>query len=257
MANNTDHKETSALTEKNIMMRPKHFFYGRRLGKKISPQARAIFEEAWPSVTYDPETWTQAFVGSPTIKERILDIGFGGGEHLMHTLQTQKDVGILGVEPFQNGLMKVMTQIHQAPHLKKRVCLSSAPIQILWPTLADQTFHRIHVFFPDPWPKKKHHKRRLLNLPTLAHISRLLVPGGLFVFASDDPSYIGFVLENLALQEALVYRAGVHNDKPEDWPLWPQDWPLTRYAQKARRQGRRLGFGVWERSRSPALSPDP
>ena len=219
-------------------------FYGRRQGKPFSQRQKSLFETLLPQVVLNEQRLTHM----ESAAERHLEIGFGAGEHLKHTLQTYPPAHFLGVEPFKDGIVKMLSAIDEAPTLQERLTLSSAPIQTLWPQLPNAFFHRICILFPDPWPKKRQQKRRVVNSDTIAQCARLLAPEGRLVLASDDVDYVLAMLQMLQAQEALVYAEGVQNDDPATWPAWPDAWPLTRYAQRGLRLGHPLGYLVWKKT---------
>lgn len=217
-----------------------HRFYGRTIGKKISKRARELFtQEMKQSVhkdrTIDEMLWPEH------VTHRCLEIGFGGGEHMLTRLTQETHTGFLGIEPFQNGLTKVLSSVQNNPSLKERLKLSPTPVQELWQDMPDRFFHEVIVLFPDPWPKKRHHKRRLLQGDNLVQIVRILTMGGHLKIASDDSDYMGFILDHTSKHKNLAYKSGVRSGDLSSWPAWPKTWPLTRYGRKAMGQGKPLG----------------
>lgn len=220
----------------------KRFFYGRTKGKALSKRALSLLEESLPRLL-----WTENFV-FPSHHRICLEIGFGGGEHMLERLQSDPSLFCLGVEPFQNGIVKLLSFLEENPALKKRLKLYTNPAQTLLPHLPSHTFDEICVLFPDPWTKKKHQKRRLLQPGVLEQFSHLLKKGGELRLASDDHAYVAHMLSILSAQEKLIYKSGAFQKKQDTWPSWPQTWPLTRYGKKALGQGKPLAHTVWVRS---------
>lgn len=221
-------------------------FYGRTQGKKISSRGTQLLTQELPHILYEGDPMTETFWSAP-IQHRCLEIGFGGGEHMIERLTQEPKTGFLGIEPFKNGLVKVLSAIQDNPSLENRLRISSQPIQNLWPYMPNCFFHEIVVFFPDPWPKKKHHKRKLLSAQTLSHITRVLKPDGILKIASDDPNYMTFILENLKAHPFLSYQSGIQSGDPLTWSPWPSSWPITRYGRKALEQGKPLGHIILKR----------
>jgi tRNA (guanine-N7-)-methyltransferase len=161
-----------------------------------------------------------------------LEIGFGAGEHLAAQAAANPAVGLIGCEPYVAGVASLLAQAEQAGLGNLRVVVDDA--RLLLRALPDACLERIFVLFPDPWPKARHHKRRIVNPQTAAEFARLLRVGGELRLATDDMSYARAMLLALAGQPALAWLA----ERPADWRERPDDAPATRYEQKARRQGR-------------------
>lgn len=157
-----------------------------------------------------------------------LEIGFGCGEHLAVRAYQNPEVGFIGCEAFVNGIASLLEKIRAYDLQNIRVYPN--PVQDLLPALADQSVHRVFILFPDPWPKSRHHKRRLITGSFLKMVSRILVPEGLIYLASDDKNYINAMQE--AIQQTPELRLISHTHKR------PDDWPPTRYEQKAIQQGK-------------------
>lgn len=217
----------------------KRFFYGRTKGKALSKRAHSLLEESLPRLL-----WTEDFV-LPSHNRVCLEIGFGGGEHLLSRLIDDPSLFCLGVEPFQNGIVKLLSFLEENPALKERLRLYTNPVQTLLSRLPSHSFDEICVLFPDPWTKKKHQKRRLLQSGVLEQFSYLLKKGGELRLASDDHAYVAHMLGILNAQEKLVYKSGAFQKAQDTWPSWPQTWPLTRYGQKALGKGKPLAHTVW------------
>jgi tRNA (guanine-N7-)-methyltransferase len=224
-----------------------HRFYGRTIGKKISPRAQALLTQEAKRFLFKGQKIDET-LWPGHVTHRCLEIGFGSGEHMLTRLTQEPHTGFLGIEPFQNGLTKILSKTQGNPGVKERLRLSPVPIQDLWEGLANQFFHEIVVLFPDPWPKKRHHKRRLLQGETLAQIIRVLIIGGCLKIASDDSEYIGFILDHVSAHKELVYESGVRSNDISTWPKWPETWPLTRYGQKALSQNKPLGHLFFRRA---------
>lgn len=175
-------------------------------------------------------------------RETWLEIGFGGGEHLAHQAVLHPDVDFIGAEPFINGVAKLLALIEE----KKlgNIRIHDGDVRYLLEALPDTCLDRIYLLYPDPWPKVRHHKRRLVNPESLVQFHRVLRPEGLFIFASDIPDYVDWTREHVA--EHGGWEAVSDSDEA------PQDWIETRYEAKARREGRKPRYLAFRR-RGPAL----
>jgi tRNA (guanine-N7-)-methyltransferase len=158
--------------------------------------------------------------------EAWLEIGFGGGEHLAAQAARRPDVLFIGAEPFQNGVASALRHIDEAGLNNVRVHDGDA--RELLARIPDASLERIFLLFPDPWPKARHHKRRLLQRDTAAELARTLKPGGRLRFASDWADYVNWSLEILSATPGLTWSA----DRAADWRTPPADHVTTRYEEK-------------------------
>jgi tRNA (guanine-N7-)-methyltransferase len=174
-----------------------------------------------------------------------LEIGFGAGEHLAWQAIHHPDIGLIGCEPFVNGVAAALARIETAGIANVR--LWPEPAAPLLDVLADGALARAFVLFPDPWPKARHHKRRFIQRANLDRLARLLAPGGELRIATDDPDYRRWILAQVLDHGGFEWLAR----RPADWRERPPDWPATRYEEKARAAGRTPAF-FWVR-RSPRV----
>jgi tRNA (guanine-N7-)-methyltransferase len=156
-----------------------------------------------------------------------LEIGFGGGEHLVAQAAAHPQVGLIGCEPYISGVARALSLIHAKGFGNIRLFTDDA--RILMHALPDACLERIFVLFPDPWPKTRHHKRRMVSPSTAAEFARLLRPGGELRLATDDMGYARAMLLGLCGRPELRWQAR----RPADWRSRPPDWPPTRYEEKA------------------------
>ncbi len=166
-----------------------------------------------------------------------LEIGFGGGEHLAWQAAADPAAGFVAAEYFVTGVASLLQQL-PAELGPSRLRLYIGDARDLMERLPAALFDRIFILFPDPWPKRRHHKRRLIQPPSVALLARLLKPGGELRFATDDPGYLAWALECLTGDRHLLWQV----TGPADWRERPPDWPATRYEQKARKAGRQPAF---------------
>ena len=218
--------------------------YGRRQGPRLRTGARALLERQLPRVAFtlppgqalDPR---QLFAPPPTAL--WLEIGFGGGEHLAAQAAAHSDIGLLGVEPFINGVAKLLRTVEQQGLANVRVLMDDA--RLLLAALPDASLARAFVLFPDPWPKLRHHKRRVVNAATLAELARVLAPDAELRLATDDLDYARWMLAAGLAERRLVWTA----ERAADWREPPPGWATTRYEAKARSAGRRPVFLTFRR----------
>jgi tRNA (guanine-N7-)-methyltransferase len=202
--------------------------FGRRRGRKLSPRQQDLIDHRLPGILIDPAKPLHGLSGPIW-----LEIGFGGGEHLIHQATSNPQVTCMGCEPFEEGVAKVLTAVEARNLTNVRLLPDDA--RPLLRSLPPASIDRAFVLFPDPWPKRKHQKRRLLSVETLQDLARVLVPGGELRIGTDIPDYARTILMGLQSVPDLIWTARC----VADWTVRPDDWPQTRYEQKAVREGRR------------------
>ena len=212
--------------------------YGRRLTHRLRPGRQALLERALPGLRITLPEGEQARIDlnglfPAPVDDLWLEIGFGAGEHLAHQVRTNPAVGFVGCEPFVQGIAGLLRHLED-DGTAARVRIFPDDARLLVDRLPDASVGRLFVLFPDPWPKKRHHKRRLIDAETLTGFARILRDGAEFRWASDDMGYVEWTLERVAASGKFA-RAG---DGPGDESSRPADWPETRYEQKARAAGR-------------------
>lgn len=207
--------------------------FGRRRGRKLSPRQQHLFDDVLPLLAIHPADPLASLDGG---RETWLEIGFGGGEHLIWQAAHNPGVTILGCEPFEDGVVKVLTAIEEQG--LGNIRLRADDVRPLLRALPQASIARAFVLFPDPWPKRKHVKRRLVATPLLDLLARVLKPGAELRIATDIGDYARTMLIALMGHEAFRWTA----QRPCDWRMRPDDWPQTRYEQKALREGRRGYF---------------
>lgn len=219
------------------ILRRRHV-YGRTKGKTLKPRQSKLMETLLPqiSVPLDQEhiDLKQLFGKRD---EFWLEVGFGGGEHLVWQAERLPQVGIIGCEPFQNGVAQLVSKVAETGLPNIRIHPDDA--RLVLERLGPGSLSRIFVLYPDPWPKLRHNKRRFVNEDTLALMAIALKPGGQFRFASDIPAYVDWVLkmvERHNRKSAIRFEETLHGraDRAEK----PADWPGTRYEEKALAAGR-------------------
>jgi len=159
-------------------------------------------------------------------KQVWLEVGFGGGEHLYWQAEHNPDVGLIGAEPYLNGVVKLLSKLAPAPLSNIRTYMGDA--REIIDALPDASLGRVFILFPDPWPKTRHHKRRFIQMEMLDALARVMKPGAELRFASDDVGYVEWTLERFMAHPAFAWIA----TRAADWQTRPADWPTTRYEAK-------------------------
>ncbi len=217
--------------------------YGRRQDKPLKPRQQRAIKTVLPRVAApDPADGPIELKALfPQAVEVWLEIGFGGGEHLAWQAAQHPTIGMIGAEPFVNGAAKLLVRIEADGLENVRVHFGDA--RPLLEVLPDASLARIFVLFPDPWPKKRHWKRRIISPWFLRQAVRLLRVGGQLRVASDIPDYVRWTLMYAQRAPQLEWTAMC----AADWKRRPEDWPQTRYEAKAQREGRTPTFLVFRR----------
>jgi tRNA (guanine-N7-)-methyltransferase len=219
-------------------------FYGRRKGHNLrAGQAETLADVlAHLSVDlYRPAPKALAELFEAEVGDVVLEIGFGGGEHLVHRATTEPMVGRIGVEPFVNGMAKAASAIAAGGLTNVRLFDRDAAELLDW--LPPASLAAIDLLYPDPWPKLRHWKRRFVSEKNLTRFARVLRPGGQFRFASDIESYVEWTLLHVRDHAEFRWTARDADDWRQPWA----GWPGTRYEQKAFREGRQGSYLTFER----------
>ena len=213
-------------------------FYGRFKGKTLKDSQKRYLDEDLAALSPGPVSWEENPAREPLdLEARFgarplwLEIGFGGGEHLVHQAQSNPDVAIIGAEPFINGVAMLLGKIRRAG--VENLAVHPGDARDLFDVLPDASIDRAFLLYPDPWPKKRHHRRRFVTPEHLAPLAQVMKPGAILRVATDIPDYVRQTLEQ-------VPRHGFEwlGERPGDWRESWQDWISTRYEQKALREGR-------------------
>jgi tRNA (guanine-N7-)-methyltransferase len=227
-------------------------FFGRRIGKSLRAGQRLALAEVLPTYLIDiavppPEPLTRLFP-APVVGV-CLEIGFGGGEHLLAEAERYPTRGFIGVEPFQNGLAHMAAALHEREIRNVKLFGEDASLLLDW--LPVGSLARVDLLFPDPWPKRRHWKRRFVRDENLARFVRVLQPNGAFRFASDVPGYVRWT------REAVARNGQLQPARPEAAEVAPyESWPGTRYEAKAIAAGRRPTYLAYARSDEPPVSSE-
>jgi tRNA (guanine-N7-)-methyltransferase len=208
--------------------------FGRRHGRRLSARQQALLEGVLPRLTLD---LSDACPAEPSrlfaipARSLWLEIGFGGAEHLLWQATHNPQVGHIGCEVFEDGIVKALAGVEEQALANVRICTQDARELLRW--LPASALGRVFILFPDPWPKKRHRKRRLISRHFLELLTRVMAAGAELRMATDVGDYARSMLLAAQAHPALAWQA----DGPKDWRERPQDWPQTRYEVKARAQG--------------------
>ena len=213
--------------------------YGRRRGRKPSARQADLLDHELPRVALalsDPAPLRLGELFAAPVDDVWLEIGFGGAEHLLWQARANPRAGLIGCEPFEDGVVKALAGIEHERLGNVRLHADDARPLLRW--LPAASIGRAFILFPDPWPKKRHHKRRLVSAATLADLARVLRPGAELRIATDSGEYAAWILLEVGRQPSLRWAAA----GPSDWRIRGPDWPPTRYEQKALAAGRRCAY---------------
>jgi len=208
--------------------------YGRTKGHPLRRRQQTLVDTLLPTIALpDPEDGAIDLDALFPRAARIeLEVGFGGGEHLAWQAARAPEAGFIGAEPFLNGVAQLLQKIDAEGLSNIRIRHGDA--RPLIEALPDASLARIYVLHPDPWPKRRHAKRRMISSWFFAEAARALKPGGEIRVASDIPDYVRWTLMHAQSADAFEWTA----ERADDWQTRPDDWPQTRYEAKARREGR-------------------
>lgn len=205
----------------------------------------AALETLLPSLSVSPET-LKGKIDLPTLfgrpyEDYRLEIGFGDGEHLAALMERFPGTGFLGAEPYINGMSSLLKIVAERGHENIRVLMDDA--LFLVQALPDECLSTIYILNPDPWPKTRHHKRRIVNAENLDEFARVLNPGGRLVLATDVDELAGWMVAQTSVHPAFHWTAR----SKKDWETPPAEWIETRFARKGQAAGRRQTFLVFEK----------
>jgi tRNA (guanine-N7-)-methyltransferase len=215
------------MSETSQQQRPYARLYGRSKGKALRKHQAELIDELLPRLSLDLSR------PAPSVtRETHLEIGFGGGEHLIAAATESPDVDFIGCEPFVNGVAKLLARIEEHGLTNIRLHQGDAADVLDW--LPDDSVSRIYLFYPDPWPKRRHRKRRFIARDNLDRLARVMHAGAELRFATDIDDYAAWTLARLRAHPAFSWRAR----RAEDWLApWP-GWTRTKYEAKAMAEGR-------------------
>ncbi|WEJ33306.1 tRNA (guanosine(46)-N7)-methyltransferase TrmB [Devosia sp. SD17-2] len=211
-------------------------FFGRRSGKKLHDGQQAIVDTTLPEVEIKLEGKLDPKSVFPGAQRIVVEIGYGGGEHLARKAAEEPDTGFIGCEVYTGGIGKMVQAIDARGLTNVRLFTDDA-LKLLM-ALPDASLDAVYLLYPDPWPKTRHHKRRFVSPTTLAELARVIRPGGTFYFATDIEDYADWTLAHIVRAPEFAFEP----EAPGSWHQPYPGWQPTRYEQKARREGRMISF---------------
>jgi tRNA (guanine-N7-)-methyltransferase len=219
-------------------------FFGRRKGHPLRPRQAALFDTLLPKIALDlakppPADLRTLFTAPP---EHVrLEIGFGGAEHLIAQAKANPQSGFIASDAFVNAIGKALVAIDDGKLGNIRLHFGDASALIDW--LPPAAFTRIDLLYPDPWPKRRHWKRRFIQDENLRRLARILAPGGELRFATDIADYAAYALARVLRSPDFEWTAKSADDWRKAWP----DFAGTRYEAKARREGRAPNYFIFRK----------
>ena len=219
-------------------------FFGRRKGHRLRPRQARLIETLLPSLAIDlerPAPAELAALFAVPVTEVTLEIGFGGGEAMIAQAQARPHTGLIGIEPFVNGMAKALAAIEDNGLHNVRLHFEDAVSLIAW--LPEESLARIDLIHPDPWPKRRHWKRRFIQDDMVRELARILRQGGAFRFVTDISDYASWTLQRLVRSNAFEWTAQSADDWRNPWP----GFVATRYHAKAARDERASCFLIFRK----------
>jgi tRNA (guanine-N7-)-methyltransferase len=223
-------------------------FYGRFKGKTLRDSQETYLEEDLAALSPGKVTWEENpnrenldLDGLFGARDVWLEIGFGGGEHMVHQAATYPDVGIIGCEPYINGVAMLLGKIREAA--VENVAVHPGDVRHMFDVLPAASISRAFLLYPDPWPKRRHNRRRFVTPEHIEPLARVLKPGAIFRVATDIPDYVRQTLKEVPPQGFTHL-----NPDPATWHTPWDDWISTRYEQKAFREDRQPHYLTFQRN---------
>lgn len=204
--------------------------FGRNRGRSLRPRQQGLVDGLLPKITADPKALPTSYTRT------ALEIGFGGGEHIAALASAHPETLCIGCEPYINGVAKLLCDIEEQNLSNIRLFTQDA--RLLIDAMPADSVDDAYILFPDPWPKAKHNKRRLVNHDTLKRLARIHRPGGRLLLATDHIDYASWMLEHLLTTEYYSWDP----QSAADWQTLPAEWVETKYQRKTTAEGRKPSF---------------
>ena len=219
-------------------------FFGRRKGHALRPRQAALFDALLPKIALDltkPAPADLRTLFAAPLEHVRLEIGFGGAEHLIAQAKANPQSGFIASDAFVNAAAKALVAIDDGKLANIRLHFGDASALIDW--LPAAAFTRIDLLYPDPWPKRRHWKRRFIQDDNLRRLARILAPGGELRFATDIADYAAYTLARVLRSPDFEWTAQRADDWRKPWP----DFAGTRYEAKAKREGRTPNYFIFRK----------
>lgn len=221
--------------------------YGRRKSRPLNKMRQDAFDELYPLLNIPERDMKEdgsidpATLFDHPYKSLWMEIGFGNGEHLAALMEKHRDSAFIGAEPYLNGMAAFLKHIHGTPHRNVRVFMDDAMMVVR--SLKSNTIDGFYVLYPDPWPKAKHHKRRIINQDNLDDFARVLKDGGKLIMTTDVDELAEWMVTEASNHPAFLWTA----ESADNWKTPPADWIPTRYEEKGIKAGRRQSYLIFEK----------
>jgi len=222
--------------------------FGRRQGRALRGERSRVLEEVLPQITPYEELLSEDHSHAPASYFRdkfdkyVLEIGFGHGERLAEHAQNEQNTGFLGAEPFVNGMSAFLKDIEDQDKKNLRVLMDDG--MIIARSLQPNSLDAIYVLNPDPWHKKRHHKRRLINQKTLDIFAKILKPRGKLIMTTDVPYLAEWMCSHAIIHPDFTWTAESH----QSWEQAPQNWISTKYEQKGAKGAKKMVYLIFEKT---------
>lgn len=228
-------------------------FHGRRKGRSLRAGRQRLVEQLLPGLRIEPgaDPVDPAALFGPPARAVWLEIGFGGGEHLAEQARRHPETGMIGCEPFVNGVARLLSEIDRDGIANIRIYDDDA--RDLLDRLPDACLDRVFVLFADPWPKARHARRRFIGPDNLGRLARVMKDGAELRLASDDMPLVRWMLFHCIGHPDFEWTAR----SAADWRRRPADWPQTRYESKARARGIGCVYLTFRRRPRPQAQGSP
>ncbi len=228
--------------------KPARTLYGRRRGKPLRAGRRDVLERLLPQLSIDPAGYQDRKLDpralfDAEVQAVWLEVGFGAGEHLSALARAHPHIGFIGCEPFINGVARLLSDVDQYGLANVRVVMDDA--RVLLDCLGQGSIGRAFLLFPDPWPKRRHNRRRFVVPENIAAMANVLADGAEWRIATDHRDYCRWILDHMTRSTQFEWLAR----RPGDWRQRPAGWPPTRYEEKGLEAGRPPVFLGFERRR--------
>jgi len=233
----------------------KNCIFGRRKGRPLRKTKTALLTDLFPSLEF--QLTSEEKLPLSLFKEKKplwIEIGYGTGDHLISQMKEHPYCNFIGCEPFLGGIASFLEKLSSSNLSHEKIRLFTQDARLLLKSLDTNSVEKIFILFPDPWPKKKHHKRRFFQQETLSEIIRTLIPGGTLVLASDHENYYES-MEALALKNKslILQEQGVLPNSKET-SLRPFAWPMSRFEFKAHQAHRQCRYIILQKHPSSLLN---
>ena len=218
-------------------------FYGRRKGRPLRRGMQALLNDMLPDLRFDATRPLSTQFGQAYNQQAdlALEIGFGGGEHLAGLAEANPAVNYIGAEPFVNGVASLLR--HIKTHQLSNIRIWDDDVRLILPALPIAGVSQVFIMFPDPWPKKRHAARRILQPEMMDVLAQLIRPSGQLLLASDEPTAKGWLLQTAMSHPQFFWTAR----RPADWRKRSLCIPATRYMAKAEQESRQPSWFIFER----------